>query len=148
MSIIRLDDRGQISAEYLLIIVVVLVILGSVTIPFAGKSIDASNDVSWTSDAKIAVESIANAVNVVYANGPGSKRTLNVRIPQNNMSFQSNANGIQLIAKLSDRNQTVNSDIDYPVNITQPTLNSNTLYNVTVEWMTGKNFINVAVTPA
>ncbi len=71
-----MDNRGQISAEYLLLMVIIILILSSVTIPLASKSIDASNDVSEASDAKVAVESIANAANVVYANGPGSKRTI------------------------------------------------------------------------
>ncbi len=76
-----MDDRGQLSAEYLLLIVAVLVILGTVTMPLVGKSVDASNDVSDVSAASNAVNSIANAANLVYANGPGSKRTLQVDIP-------------------------------------------------------------------
>lgn len=144
----RLDDRGQISAEYLLLIVVILVILGSVTIPLITDSVRASNDISWTSDAKIAVESIADAVNVVYANGPGAKRTLNIHVPRDGMSFQNNTNNIQLTAQLSDQNKIVNADINYPISITQPTLQSDTPYNVQVEWVRGNSFINVDVTAA
>ncbi len=77
-----MDDEGQISLEYLLLILVAILILGSVTIPLIGKAIDASNDVSRASDAKIAVETIANAVDIVYANGPGAKRTITFYIPQ------------------------------------------------------------------
>jgi len=148
MSIKKLDNRGQISVEYLLLIVVILVVLGSITIPLIGKSIDASNDISYTSDAKIAVESVADAINLVYANGPGSKRTLNIRIPQNGMNFASTANNIQLVAHLSDQNKTVNADIKYPVNISQPILNGNVLYKVTVEWFSGAKSINVNIIAA
>ena len=53
-----MDDIGQISVEYLLLIVVILIIISAVTIPLMGKSIDASNDVSWTSDAKMQLKAL------------------------------------------------------------------------------------------
>ncbi len=82
MSIIRLDNRGQISAEYLLLFVVILTVLFFMINNFVGPTIDSSNTVSRASDTKIVVESIADAVNVVYANGPGAKRTVDVNVPQ------------------------------------------------------------------
>ena len=95
-----MDDIGQISVEYLLLIVVVLIIISSVTIPLIGKSVDASNDVSNVADAKNAVNEIANAVNIIYANGPGAKRTLDVYIPQNNMKLQTSNGTITLNSQL------------------------------------------------
>jgi uncharacterized protein (UPF0333 family) len=142
-----MDDRGQISAEYLLLIVVILVILGSISIPLMGKSIDASNDISWTSDAKNAVNSIANAVNLVYANGPSSKRSLAVYIPRDGMQVQSTSNILKLTTPLSSggANKTVNATINYPITSNLATLNKN-YYNVTVYWDVGKTSINVNFT--
>lgn len=138
-----MDDRGQISAEYLLLIVVILTILTAVTIPLMGQAIDASNDVSWTSDAKIAVESTANAVNIVYANGPGSKRTFNVYIPQNNMKLQTRGNEIFIITNLSDGTlKNVSSTTNYNLNTTSITLNK-TWHTFQVEWLTGQNQITI-----
>lgn len=143
-----MDARGQISAEYLLLIVVILTIMTYVTIPFMGQSIDASNDVSWTSDAKNSVSSIANAVNIVYANGPKSKRTLTVRIPQDGMQLTSNVNYLILATDLNNgTSKPVNSTINYPVTInpSTPTL-TNAWYNVTVYWDVGRPYINVNLT--
>ncbi|MBU4548087.1 MAG: class III signal peptide-containing protein, partial [Euryarchaeota archaeon] len=67
-----MDKRGQLSVEYLLLVLIILIILGTVTIPLIGDSIDASMDVSMVSDAKTAVESISSAADIVYSNGPGS----------------------------------------------------------------------------
>jgi len=137
-----MDDRGQISAEYLLLIVVILVILSTVTIPLMGQSIDAANDVAWTSDAKVAVTSIANAVNIVYANGPGAKRTLDIYIPRDRMNLQYDRSSLVLFNNIP---RPVNSTVNYPV-----TFNTNTLdrgwHRVTVRWATGITSINVNLT--
>lgn len=85
-----MDSRGQISAEYLFLILIFLIILGSVTLPLAANSISSSMNVSVTSDAKTAVSTIANAVDVVYANGPQSQRTVNVYFPQDTTLGYSN----------------------------------------------------------
>ena len=77
-----MDSKGQVSAEYLFLILIFLIILSTVTVPMAANSITASQQVSVTSDSETAVSTIANAVNVVYANGPSSERTVNVYIPQ------------------------------------------------------------------
>ncbi len=137
-----MDDRGQISAEYLLLIVVILVILSFVTIPLMGESIDASNNVSQASDAKVVVESIANAVNIVYANGPGAKKSLDVNIPKNGMDIQYNSSSLILKNNIAKPvNATVNANVS---------LNTNTLnkgwYKAIVYWDFGKTFVNVNLT--
>ncbi len=76
-----MDAKGQLSVEYLLLTLVFLIIVGSVTIPLIGHSIDASLDVSDTSQVSASINSITNAIGIVYANGPGSKRTINVYFP-------------------------------------------------------------------
>lgn len=78
-----MDSRGQVSAELLFLVLIVLIILSSVTIPLVSNAVSSSMAVSQVSDAKSALGSISDAVNIVYANGPGAKRTLNVYIPQN-----------------------------------------------------------------
>ena len=142
-----MDYRGQISAEYLLLIVVILVILSAVTIPLMGQSIDATNDISWTSDAKNAVTSIANAVNIVYANGPQAKRSLTVRIPQNEMQLSSDDNYLFLDVPLSDdsTNKIVNATINYPVTFNTDTLDKK-WYEVVIYWDVGSDSINVNFT--
>lgn len=138
-----MDDRGQISAEYLLLIVVILVILSSVTIPLMGQSIDASNDVSWTSDAKVAVTSVANAVNIVYANGPGAKRTFDVYIPQNNMTLQTSGSEIFINTNLNDgTTKKVSASTGYNLNSTSITF-SKKWHTIQVSWPIGTNAISI-----
>ena len=74
-----MDSKGQVSVELLFLVSgIILIIMSAITIPIIGNSIDASMNVSHVSDAKSAVVNIGNAIDIVYANGPGAKRTLNV----------------------------------------------------------------------
>lgn len=141
-----MDDKGQISAEYLLLIVVILTILTAVTIPLMGQSIDASNDVSWTSDAKVAVETVANAVNIVYSNGPGSKRTFDIYVPKDSMSILVNGSDVSLLTTLSDgTNKTVSASTGYNLNGTGITVNKG-WHRIQVYWPIGSNAITVTKT--
>jgi uncharacterized protein (UPF0333 family) len=78
-----MDNKGQLSVEYLLLLVVIFVVFGAMITYLIGPSIDSANDISRVSAASNAVNSIANAANLVYSNGPNSKRTLQVYIPDN-----------------------------------------------------------------
>lgn len=138
----NMDNRGQISAEYLLLIVVMLIILTSVTLPLVGKSVDDSNDLSWSSDAKIAVETIANGVNIVYANGPGAKRTFDVYIPQN-MALTTAGNDVILVVTLSDSStKTITANTGYALNPTNIPL-SRGWHTIQVYWPLGTNTITI-----
>lgn len=144
---IEIDNKGQISAEYLLLIVVLLLIMATVTIPLVGRSIDASNDISWASDANIAVDSIVNAVNIVYSNGPNSKRSLNFYIPET-MNFQTNGKTVSLSVALSNgTTHYVNSTTNYPMNTNNQVLTKGKWYNATITWNSRSN-INVNVIAA
>ena len=144
-----MDSKGQISAEYLFLILIFLIILGSVTVPLAGKSISSSMNVSVTSDAKTAVSTIANAVDVVYANGPQAIRTVNVYFPQDTtLSFNSgslflNLNGVSYTN--GAQKATVNSSVPYNnITIVNTTINKG-WHNIQVTWPvlgnTGNNII-------
>lgn len=144
----RMDEKGQASVEYVLLSLVFLIIISSVTIPLVGKSIDSSTDVSDTSNVNSAVNSIANAVGVVYANGPGAKRTINVYFPVGGVLTTTN-NVLTLPVTLSNgTSKNVNAQLPYPVTLT-PNGNviQKTNYNATVTWATGTNSINVALAP-
>lgn len=119
-----MDSRGQASAEYIFLILIFLIVLVTVTVPFAGKAITSSQNVSVTSDAQTALSTIVNAVDVVYANGPGAKRTVNVYIPQDTTLHYSNnvlmldLNGIPVNASVPDVNKPyVNLTVPYDVDV-------------------------------
>ncbi|KUK00517.1 MAG: hypothetical protein AB7D17_02725 [Methanobacteriales archaeon] len=139
-----MDEKGQVSVEYLMLIFVAILILGTITLPLVGKAIDASNDVSRASDAKIAVETIANAADVVYANGPGAKRTVSFYIPQDGTLGCDN-NMIYFTIKFSNntmRNITA---------ITQYNITSNSVqltkgwHNATITWPINTRSIVIAI---
>lgn len=167
-----MENKGQASAEYLLLLVVILIILAAVTVPLVGTSISNSMAVSTTSDATNAVKTIANAVNLVYANGPGAKRTVNVYIPQTttitndssaytNVSISGGFIGMRLTnivggpydspnienIDTSDgkSNVFVYANTNYPVNIINGNL-ANNWYKVTVNWPVGNKAIDVNFT--
>lgn len=153
-----MDVKGQVSVEYLLVILVVLIVLGTVTIPMIGSSVSSSSDVSKASDAKTAVDTIANAVNLVYANGPGAKRTLSVYMPvdstllynydkNNNMKVLSmEVTGVHTNSiNPSSEIKSTSAQVSYKVNIVNPNVSKGWYNNVVVEWELNKDYITVTL---
>lgn len=134
-----MDSKGQVSAEYLLLALVFLIILGSVTIPLIGKAIDSSQDVSSTSTVDATLNSIGNAVGIVYANGPGSKRTINVYFPVGG-TITTTGNVMSMSVPTSNgTNKIVTSNLAYTTSVVPNTVTAQTNYNATVTWSTGTN---------
>lgn len=130
-----MDDIGQVSFEYLMLILVAILILGTVTIPLIGRAIDASNDVSRASDAKVAVESIANAANIVYANGPGAKRTVNFYIPQSGtIGFDKTNKIIYFDLTLSNNTRRINATTEYDNITLNPTSLNKGWHKAVIYW--------------
>lgn len=128
-----MDSRGQVSLEYLLLILVVLIVLGGVTIPLIGSSIEASTDVSRASDAKVAVQTIANAADIVYANGPGAKRTVSFYIPVNGVIITGNNSVIFIVTYSNGTQSNINASTQY--NLTSQSVNvQRGWYTAVVYW--------------
>jgi uncharacterized protein (UPF0333 family) len=146
LNVIKMDVKGQVSVEYLLVILVVLIVLGTVTIPMIGSSVSSSGDVSKSSDAKTAVDTIANAADLVYANGPGSKRTLSVYIPKHT-DFTTGTDGISMTVPLSDSTtKVITRDTDSK--LSTKNLNSVSVgwHTVVVEWKQNEKVVTVNLT--
>lgn len=144
-----MDRKGQASAEYLLLIVVILIVMGWLVVSVYQPAIGATMDISGSSDAKNAVGSIADAVNLVYANGPGAKRTLNVYIPPPANITASNLTKVigMNVLLYNGTNKYVNKSINYNVTVVPPTNTTKKWYNVTVEWnLNTRSFITVTIT--
>ena len=134
-NVSKMDVKGQVSAEYLLLALVFLIIIGSVTVPLVGSSISSSLDISSTSDVSAAINSITNAVGVVYANGPGAKRTVNVYFPiPGTLNYASNAIQMQVpLQSGSGGNKLISSNVPIPVTITGGAVVKGN-YNAEVTW--------------
>jgi uncharacterized protein (UPF0333 family) len=170
-----MENKGQASAEYLLLLVVILIIIAAVTIPLAGSAVNNSMATSVTSDGVNAVQSIANAVNLVYGNGPGAKRTISVYIPQTT-TLKNSTNttissgnyfvGMDLIVSGGpyngpnvkttslippDNGRSINfvfANTDYPVNVNPSTSINKGWYKAVVYWNVGNTTIDVTLTPS
>jgi len=141
-----MDENGQASVEYVLLSLIFLIILSSVTIPLVSNSINSTMDVSDTSNVNSAVNSIANAVGIVYANGPGAKRTINVYFPDSGtLSYTNNAITMPVTLK-NGTVKNVNAAVPFPVVFSPDTVAQKTNYNATVTWATGDANINVNLT--
>jgi uncharacterized protein (UPF0333 family) len=146
-----MDVKGQASVEYLLLALVFLIIIGSVTVPLITQGINDSLDVSHSSDASAAINSIANAVGVVYSNGPGSQRTINVYFSSGgNLDYNSANNTIYMPVNLNTGNSSKVIDANVPIAVSfspsDPfTVTNKWNYNATVTWPIGTNTINVAM---
>jgi len=143
-----MDSRGQASAEYIFLILIFLIVLTTVTVPFAGNAISSSQNVSVTSDAQTALSSIVNAVNVVYANGPGAKRTLSLYFPQgSNLGYSSNVLSLNLQGvgySNGSSKSNVNATVPYPITVSGGTVTKG-WHKVSVSWGVGNSSITVTV---
>jgi len=143
--VVKMDSKGQLSAEYLLLILAILIIMGAVTIPLIGNSISSTMDVSGASDIKNAVSNIANAVNLVYANGPGSKRTINIYTPQGTLIADNTNMEIGMNRALSNGTSVfINASTNYNVTPTNIAVTKG-WHQVQVEWQLN-NTPNITLT--
>ena len=150
-----MDAKGQLSVEYLLLTLVFLIIIGYVTIPLISNSISDSLDVSDTSQVSASINSITNAVGIVYANGPGSKRTINVFFPSTGTLAYNAANStiymnVGLLSQNNTKNKTIDANVPIAVNINNLTSKgvSKGNYNVTVTWANGASPISIWLVPS
>lgn len=140
-----MDVKGQVSVEFLLLTLIGILLLSVITVPLIGESIDASNDVSWVSEASTAVSDITNAVNIIYANGPGAKRTLDLYVPHD-MTFKTGNNTVVFIVPVSNGTlKSVNSSTDYALNNNSYSV-SKGWHKFTVQWNQGQNYISITIT--
>ncbi len=139
-----MDRRGQASAEYLLLIVVILLVMGWLLVNVYQPSIESTMAVSATSDAKNAVTNIANAANLVYANGPGAKRTISVYVPASG-TFSSNNSSKVILFNSAGIAKPVNSSIASNMTIVNPNVNKGWYNNITIEWLLNTNYITVTI---
>jgi len=142
-----MDVKGQASVEYLLITLIFLIIIGSITVPLITKGVSDSLDVSHSSDASAALNSIANAVGVVYANGPESTRNITVYF-SNTGTLSSVGSTIQIPVNITGGNKLISANVPIPVTFVPNPMNiaAKNNYNVYVYWPSGTGPIMVNMT--
>lgn len=71
-----LDNKGQVSLEYLLIFTISLILLIAFTMPIAEFGLEKTLDVSNALDTKAELSKLSNAISQVYGEGQGAKQTI------------------------------------------------------------------------
>lgn len=95
------DDRGQVSLEYMLIFAISLILLAVFTLPLTERTIENTLDVSDTLDVKSDLSKISLAVKEVYGQGQGSKQTIHI-VSSKDLQVNVADNYISCTLKLND----------------------------------------------
>lgn len=74
--------KGQLSMEFMIVFVGMLMIVATVTYPLYDKARADAEKMTTLSDAREAANTLANALNTLYAAGPGSKQTVEYWLPK------------------------------------------------------------------
>lgn len=78
-----MDDKGQISLEYVIIIMIGILVLIFISFPLVNLAIDNSNDVIDSINCKNELTKVADSINYCYSSGRGSKRVVLLEFNKN-----------------------------------------------------------------
>lgn len=101
-----MDNKGQVSLEYILIFTVSLILLIVFTMPLTHVAIENTMDVSDTLEVKSDLSKIANAIEKVYGQGQGSKQSVHIDSSKD-MKINIENNYISSNLKLADSSNKV-----------------------------------------
>lgn len=111
-----LDNKGQLSLEYILSSMIIILIISLISVPVLLTTIDYSNDIIDSIDSKIEMSKITEAIDFCYASGKGSKKIVLVDFNQNaNMKlYNDGKKGFASInLNLSDDSMEIIDEYDY-----------------------------------
>ena len=112
-----LDNRGQLSLEYVLSTMIVILIISMISVPTLLAAIDYSNDILDSINAKNEMNKIADAIDFCYSSGKGSKRIVYVDFNRdvNIKLYNDGENGLASInLALSDYSKEISSSFNCP----------------------------------
>lgn len=111
-----MDDKGQLSLEYILSSMIVILIISLISVPILLTAIDYSNDLIDSIDSKNELNKITDAIDFCYASGKGSKRIVYVDFNQDadvKLSNDGKAGFASLHLNLSDDSKEITSSFHY-----------------------------------
>ena len=145
MKIITLGNKGQLSLEYVLSSMIVILIISLISIPILLTAIDYSNDIIDSINSKSELSKITDAIDFCYASGKGSKRVVLVDFNRNVdiRIYNDGKNGLASInLNLSDNSQEITSYFDY--NVLNENVHLSKGFNrIAVKWNEDSNVIEV-----
>ena len=110
------DDKGQLSLEYVLLSMMAILIISLVSVPILLTTIDYSLDIIDSINSKAELSKITDAIDYCYSSGKGSKRLVYVDFNQD-VDVKLSNNGKKGLASinlnLSDNAKEIKSSFDY-----------------------------------
>lgn len=136
-----LDDKGQVSFEYLMIFTISLIILIVFTLPLTQTTIEDTLDVSDSINVKSDLVTISQAIKEVYGQGQGSKQQINLNSDKS-VKISVGKNQISCSLKLKDKSKKSFKE-SYNSNLKSTSIKLDKGENIiVVEWPVGsKNMI-------
>ena len=145
MKNIALGNKGQLSLEYVLSSMIVILIISLISVPILLSAIDYSNDIMDSINSKSELSKITDAIDFCYASGKGSRRIVLVDFNRNVdvRLYNDGKNGFASInLNLSDNSKEITSYFDY--NGLNENIHLSKGYNrIAVKWDDNSNLIEV-----
>ena len=142
---INLDNKGQLSLEYILSSMIVILIISLISVPALLTAIDYSNDIIDSINSKGELSKITDAIDFCFASGKGSRRIVYVDFNQdvNIRLYDNGQKGIaSLNLNLSDRSKEITGSFDYN-GLNENIHLSHGFNKIMVEWNDESNRIEV-----
>ena len=111
-----LDNKGQLSLEYVLSSMIVILIISLISVPILLTAMDYSNDIIDSINAKSELSKITDAIDFCYSSGKGSKRIVYVDLNRNvdiRLYNDGNKGFASIDLNLSDNSKEITSSFDY-----------------------------------
>ena len=140
-----IDKKGQLSLEYVLSSMIVILIISLISVPILLTAMDQSNDIIDSINAKSELSKITDAIDFCYASGKGSKRIVYVDLNRNvdiRLYNDGNKGFASIDLNLSDNSKEITSSFDY--NGLNENIHLSKGFNkITVIWDEDSNMIEV-----
>ncbi|WP_405324291.1 hypothetical protein [Methanobrevibacter sp.] len=140
-----IDKKGQLSLEYVLSSMIVILIISLISVPILLTAMDYSNDIIDSINAKSELSKITDAIDFCYASGKGSKRIVYVDLNRNvyiRLYNDGNKGFASIDLNLSDNSKEITSSFDY--NGFNENIHLSKGFNkITVIWDEDSNMIEV-----
>lgn len=140
-----IGNKGQLSLEFILSSMIVILIISLVSVPILLTAMDYSNDMVDSINSKSELSKITDAIDFCYASGKGSKRIVLVDFNRNVdiRLYNDGKNGLASISlNLSDNSQEITSYFDY--NGLNENIHLSKGFNrIAVEWDEDSNVIEI-----
>ncbi len=116
MRTMIIDNKGQLSLEYVLSSMIAILIISLISIPILLTAMDYSNDIIDTINSKSELSKITDAIDFCYASGKGSKRIVLVDFNRNvDIRFYNDGKKgfASISSNLSDNAKELTNSFDY-----------------------------------